>query len=88
MNLEKNPESDNSLDERLVNSEPSNSSEKASEKVVCHKIMMRLFLKAIMKKKKKKRFPLLQAFGKYAQEYFLSTKEIVEPNRKRYAGLV
>lgn len=34
MNLDKNPESVNSLDEkRLVNPEPSNPSEKASEKI-------------------------------------------------------
>ena len=56
VNLDKNPESHNSSDERLGTLEPSHPSEKASEKLICHWIMMRLFLKKSTHIKK--RFPL------------------------------
>ena len=53
--VDKNPESVNSSDEiNTVNPEPSNASQKASKRLICHGIMIRLFPKG---HNQKKRFP-------------------------------
>ena len=59
-----------------MNSEPLNASGKASEKLICHEILRRLF---------PKRFPLSQGLGKYRRGLCLSTKEGKGATvRKRY----
>lgn len=52
-------------------------SEKARERLICHRIMMQLFSRAMIKGRG---FRLSQGFGKCRQGHFLSTKEIVEVN--------
>lgn len=72
--------------ERLVDPETSALQQKQGERLICHGIMRRLFLKD--HNNNKKCCPLLQGFGKCGMEHCLSMKERGSKGEKRYMGLV